>query len=154
MFLRSGGPSRFMELSRFSRREFLRHIGKLGKVIPASFLLPGSSWAADDLQKPLGSPATRPSQKVLSPPAGFSFTDIAAEAGLSGAVNVFGGVERKRYLLEEIGCGVALFDYDNDGWLDIFFVNGTRFEGISPEHQPSNFLFHNNRDGSFTNVTG
>ena len=98
--------------------------------------------------------ATRPSQKVLTPQAGFSFTDITAQAGLSGAVNVFGGVERKRYLLEEIGCGVALFDYDNDGWLDIFFVNGTRFEGISPEHQPSNFLFHNNRDGSFTNVTG
>ncbi len=142
-----------MELSRFSRREFLRHIGKLGKVIPASFLLP-SSWGIDALQKQPSSPATRPSQKVLTPQAGFSFIDITAQAGLSGAVNVFGGVERKRYLLEEIGCGVALFDYDNDGWLDIFFVNGTRFEGISPEHQPSNFLFHNNRDGSFTNVTG
>src|SRR6478609_5689916 len=153
MFLRSGGPSRFMELSRFSRREFLRHIGKLGKVIPASFLLPGLSWAADALQKRPGSPATRPSQKVLSPPAGFSFTDIAAEAGLSGAVNVFGGVERKRYLLEEIGCGVALFDYDNDGWLDIFFVNGTSLEPFQEGQHPTSYLFHNNRDGTFTDVT-
>jgi len=140
-----------MDASRFSRREFLRQLGRLGKVVPASFLLPGS-WAAA-LQKPAASPAARKAAKVLTPEAGFSFTDVAAQAGLSGAINVFGGIDRKRYLLEEIGCGVALFDYDNDGWLDIFFVNGTRFDGISPEHQPSNFLFHNNRDGSFSNVT-
>src|ERR1700758_5398451 len=140
-----------MDLRRFTRREFFRQLGRLGKVVPASLLLP-ASWAAA-LQKPASSPAARKAAKVLAPEAGFSFTDIAAQAGLSGAVNVFGGVERKRYLLEEIGCGVALFDYDNDGWLDIFFVNGTRFEGIPPQHQPANFLFHNNRDGTFTNVT-
>jgi hypothetical protein len=140
-----------MDSSRFSRREFLRQLERLGKVLPASFLLPGS-WAAA-LQKPAASPAARKAAKVVAPVAGFSFTDVAAQAGLGGAVNVFGGIDRKRYLLEEIGCGVALFDYDNDGWLDIFFVNGTRFDGISPEHQPSNSLFHNNRDGSFTNVT-
>ena len=140
-----------MDFSRFSRREFLRQLGRLGTVVPASFLVPGS-WASA-LQKQPASAAVRKAAKVAGPEAGFSFTDIAAEAGLSGAVNVFGGVERKRYLLEEIGCGVALFDYDHDGWLDIFFVNGTRFDAISPEYQPSNFLFHNNRDGTFTNVT-
>jgi hypothetical protein len=140
-----------MDFSRFSRRELLRQLGRLGTVVPASFLVPGS-WASA-LQKHAASAAVRKAAKVVGPAAGFSFTDIAAEAGLSGAVNVFGGVERKRYLLEEIGCGVALFDYDNDGWLDIFFINGTRFDGISLEHQPSNFLFHNNRDGTFTNVT-
>jgi hypothetical protein len=140
-----------MDSSRFSRREFLRQLGRLGKVLPASFLLPGSLAAT--LQKPATSPAARKAANVLAPAAGFSFTDIAAQAGLSGAINVFGGIDRKRYLLEEIGCGVALFDYDNDGWLDIFFVNGTRFDGILPEYQPSNFLFHNNHDGSFTNVT-
>jgi hypothetical protein len=85
--------------------------------------------------------------------AGFHFTDVTAQAGLGGAFNVFGGVTHKRYVLEETGCGVALFDYDNDGWLDIFLVNGTRWEGISPQHQPSNFLFQNNRNGSFTDVT-
>jgi len=141
-----------MAFSRFSRREFLREVGRWGKIVPASILLPGM-WEAAALQEPAFSASTRRSEKALAPEAGFSFTDIAVEAGLSGAINVFGGVERKRYLLEEIGCGVALFDYDNDGWPDIFFVNGTRFEGISPQHQPANFLFHNNRDGSFTNIT-
>lgn len=141
-----------MAFSRFSRREFFREVGRWGKIVPASILLPGIGEAAA-LQKPAASAPTGRSEKALAPEAGFSFTDIAAQAGLSGAINVFGGVERKRYLLEEIGCGVALFDYDNDGWPDIFFVNGTRFEGISPEHQPANFLFHNNRDGSFTNIT-
>ena len=141
-----------MELSRFSRREFLRQLERLGKAIPASLLLPGS-WVAAALQK---STAPRPARKAPKAPAtdaGFSFTDVASQAGLGGALNVFGGVERKRYLIEEIGCGVALFDYDNDGWLDIFFVNGSRFESISADHQPSNFLFRNNRDGTFTDVT-
>lgn len=141
-----------MAFSRFSRREFFREVARWGKIVPASILLPGIGEAAA-LQKPAASAPTGRSEKALAPEAGFSFTDIAAQAGLSGAINVFGGVERKRYLLEEIGCGVALFDYDNDGWPDIFFVNGTRFEGISPQHQPANFLFHNNRDGSFTNIT-
>jgi enediyne biosynthesis protein E4 len=139
-----------MDFSR-SRREFLRQLGRLGTVVPASFQLPWS-WAAA-LQEPTASAAARKATKTLAPEAGFSFTDVAAQTGLSGAINVFGGVERKRFLLEEIGCGVALFDYDNDGWLDIFFVNGTRFDGISPEHEPSNFLFHNNCDGTFSNVT-
>ena len=49
-----------------------------------------------------------------------------------------------------MGCGVALFDYDNDGWLDIFLVNGTTTDG---SRQPKSFLFRNNRDGTFTDVT-
>ncbi len=135
-----------------SRRDFLRQLGWLGSVVPASVLLTGLRDAAALQRSPI-SPA---SQKPKSSPdhlAGFHFTDIAAQAGLGGAINVFGGVTHKRWLLEETGCGVALFDYDNDGWLDIFMVNGTRFEGISPLQQPANFLFHNNRDGSFTDVT-
>ena len=52
-----------------------------------------------------------------------------------------------------MGCGVAFFDYDHDGWQDIFMVNATRFENLPPGPPPSNFLFHNNRDGSFTDVT-
>jgi enediyne biosynthesis protein E4 len=106
--------------------------------------------AAQKVSRP--SPRQRPSETPELNP-GFSFIDVAEHAGISGAANVFGGVSRKRYLLEEIGTGLALFDYDNDGWLDLFMVNGTRFEGISPEHPPSNFLFHNNRDGTFTDVT-
>jgi enediyne biosynthesis protein E4 len=140
-----------MPFGGFSRRDFLRQVSGLGAVLPAAFLLPGK-WAYA-LQKARASGSAAHSVSASKARAGFSFTDVAAKAGLSGANNVFGGVDRKRYLIEEIGCGVALFDYDNDGWLDIFFVNGTRFEGISPGHQPANFLFHNNRDGSFTNVT-
>ena len=138
-------------LNQQSRRDFLRRMGRLGLAVPASALLPGLS-GAQAVQRSPGSPASRKSETDPAP-AGFSFTDIASEAGLAGAVNVFGNVTQKQYLLEEIGCGVALFDYDNDGWLDIFMVNGTRFEGISPQHQPVNFLFHNNRDGTFTDVT-
>ena len=78
------------------------------------------------------------------------FTDVAREAGLN-IKTVFGGEKSNRYLLETTGCGVAFFDYDNDGWLDIFFVNGSRFEPVTPA--PTNRLFKNNRDGTFTDVT-
>ncbi len=84
---------------------------------------------------------------------GFSLVDVAFEAGLGEALNVYGGVHINKYLLEEMGCGAAFFDYDNDGWLDIFLANGSRFDGLPPGSPPSNFLFHNNRDGTFTDVT-
>lgn len=79
--------------------------------------------------------------------------DVAAQAGLDGAVIVGGGVKSKRYLLEEMGGGVAFFDYDNDGWLDVFLVNGSTVEGFPDGGGPSNYLFHNSRDGTFGNVT-
>ncbi|MBZ5516343.1 MAG: CRTAC1 family protein [Acidobacteriia bacterium] len=84
---------------------------------------------------------------------GFTLIDVAAQAGLSHAINICGGIDTKRYLLEEFGCGAAFFDYDNDGWQDIFLVNATRLEGDPNGPEPSNFLFHNNRDGTFTDVT-
>jgi hypothetical protein len=132
--------------SRISRRAFL---GKMAAV-------PGSALAARITglgapQKSADSVATKSSHRPGMGP-GFSFTDVAAESGLGHALNVYGGIDRKRYILEETGCGVALFDYDNDGWLDIFFVNGTR-SGLPSDGQPTNFLFHNNRDGTFTDVT-
>ena len=82
-----------------------------------------------------------------------SFTDVADGAGLSEAVNVFGSATEKKYLLEEMGSGVAFFDYDHDGWLDIFLVNGSSFEGFENGIEPTSYLFHNNRDGTFTDVT-
>jgi hypothetical protein len=81
------------------------------------------------------------------------FVNVAREAGLH-AKSIFGGEKRNRYLLETTGCGVAFFDYDNDGWLDIFLVNGSRFETTFPKgEEPANRLFRNNRDGTFTEVT-
>jgi enediyne biosynthesis protein E4 len=83
---------------------------------------------------------------------GVSFLDVARESGLN--VNtIFGGEHKNKYLLETTGCGVAFYDYDNDGWLDIFLVNGSRLEGFPAGQAPSNHLFKNNRDGTFTDVT-
>ena len=81
------------------------------------------------------------------------FTDVTARAGLLSAKNICGSATNKQYLLEEMGCGVALFDYDNDGWLDIFLVNGTSLEQPQQGQRPTSYLFHNNRDGTFTDVT-
>ena len=86
-------------------------------------------------------------------PAGAEFVNVARESGLR-AKTVFGGERRNRFLLETTGCGVAFYDYDNDGWLDIFLVNGTRFEARwAPGQAPVSRLYKNNRDGTFTDVT-
>jgi hypothetical protein len=75
------------------------------------------------------------------------FVNVAREAGLRTRT-IFGSEKNNRYLLETTGCGVAFFDYDNDGWLDIFLVNGTRFESNFPKgSEPTNRLYKNNRDG-------
>ena len=78
------------------------------------------------------------------------FTDVARQAGLHAPV-IYGGVEAKKYILEANGCGCAFIDYDNDGWMDIFLLSGTRLEGAPPE--ATNRLYKNNRDGTFTDVT-
>ncbi len=78
------------------------------------------------------------------------FTDVAHPAGLRAPV-IYGPPDRMDYILEAMGCGVAFLDYDNDGWLDIFLLSGTRKEGEVPG--ASNRLYKNNRDGKFTDVT-
>jgi hypothetical protein len=103
-----------------------------------------------------GSRGTSPPQRAREAPqgaAGVSFVDVAATAGLGGVHIVGGGAETKRYLLETMGGGVAFFDYDNDGWPDIFFVNGTTVEGFPKGREPANLLFRNNGDGTFNDVT-
>jgi enediyne biosynthesis protein E4 len=80
------------------------------------------------------------------------FTDIAKQAGLT-MTNTFGGVTTKKYIIETTGTGVAIFDYDNDGWPDIFIVNGTKLEGPPTADAPTNHLYHNNHNGTFTDVT-
>jgi len=81
-----------------------------------------------------------------------NFINVAKEAGLNTKF-IYGGEHKNKYLLETTGCGVAFYDYDNDGWLDIFLVNGTRLEGFPAGQEPINRLFKNNRDGTFTDVT-
>ncbi|MGH9612930.1 MAG: CRTAC1 family protein [Bryobacteraceae bacterium] len=77
------------------------------------------------------------------------FEDIARRAGLT-TPTVYGGTSTNRYILETTGCGVAFIDYDNDGWLDLFLINGATLDGVA---HPSNRLLKNNRDGTFTDVT-
>ena len=69
-----------------------------------------------------------PRRKPSGLPFHAWFTDVAAQAGLTAPV-IYGGVDRKDYIVETVGCGVAFFDYDNDGWLDIFVPSGTRLDG-------------------------
>ena len=83
-------------------------------------------------------------------PFNAHFTDVAKAAGLHAPV-IYGGVESKKYIMEANGCGCAFIDYDNDGWMDIFLLSGTRLEGDPPE--ATNRLYKNNRDGTFTDVT-
>lgn len=80
------------------------------------------------------------------------FMNMAKEAGLTTWHHKAGSLA-KRFILEAKGPGVALLDYDNDGWLDIYFVNGSTFEALDgKEASPPAALFHNNHDGTFTNV--
>ena len=83
-----------------------------------------------------------------------NFTDVAEKAGLTMS-NIFGGKDTKKYIIETTGTGVAIFDYDNDGWPDIFMVNGTTLDGFpaGKTTAPSNHLYRNNHDGTFTDVT-
>src|SRR5215472_10875506 len=78
------------------------------------------------------------------------FLDVAEKSGITMS-NVFGGKDTKKYIIETTGTGVAIFDYDNDGWPDIFLVNGTTLQG--QDKSATNHLYRNNHDGSFTDVT-
>jgi hypothetical protein len=91
-----------------------------------------------------------PRGKPSGLPFHAKFTDIAAAAGLDKPI-IYGPAERRDYILETVGCGVAFFDYDNDGWMDILLLSGTRF--TDPPQDATNRLYKNNRDGTFTDVT-
>ena len=93
-----------------------------------------------------------PSRGRLGNQSPIVFTDVAAQAGLSAPI-VYGGVERKKYIIETNGCGVAFLDYDNDGWMDVLLLSGTRLEGFPGGKEPTSRLYHNNHDGTFTDVT-
>jgi hypothetical protein len=82
-----------------------------------------------------------------------TYVDVAREAGLT-VPNVWGGIERKKYIVETKGSGIAFFDYDHDGWLDVYLTNGLRLDEKWPVgREPRSHLYKNNRDGTFTDVT-
>jgi len=114
----------------------------LRQLLPFCFCFAATFLAAPSSRQPLQS---APSFPVI-------FTDIAPQAGLTRPI-VYGGVETKRYIIETNGCGVAFYDYDNDGWMDIFVMSGRRLEQDRDREEATNRLYRNNRNGTFTDVT-
>lgn len=108
--------------------------------------------AAQALGQGVASRGVRPARRAASSGKPFHarFTDVAAAAGLTRPT-VYGSPHNPQYILEAIGCGAAFLDFDNDGWLDIFLLNGRTLEGV-PDGA-SNRLYRNNRDGTFSDVT-
>jgi enediyne biosynthesis protein E4 len=125
-----------------SRRAFMRlSLGSAALAATPQLLAQG---VASHTVQPVARPA--PSGR----PFYAHFVDVASSAGLQAPL-IYGRVESKKYILEAVGCGCAFIDYDNDGWMDIFLLSGTRLTGDPPG--ATNRLYKNNRDGTFTDVT-
>jgi enediyne biosynthesis protein E4 len=120
---------------RLRRRKFLGLI--------AAPLLHGQGVASRNVQP-------MPRAKPSGIPFLAHFTDIAPQAGLQYPT-IYGPVDHKDYIIETVGCGCAFFDYDNDGWMDLLVLSGSRVADV-PEGT-STRLYRNNRDGTFTDVT-
>ena len=129
----------------FPRRRFLgSSVVVLGSSLLDALATPLWKW-----NRSLALSSTR----AASPESPVQFVNVAREAGLT-IPNVWGGADHKRYIIEAKGSGLAFFDYDQDGWLDIYLTNGTRFdEKWASGQEPTSHLYKNNRDGTFTDVT-
>ncbi len=134
--------------SKNSRRNFLRRLC-------TPLLLPAvgkSGWregtSATSMMTPGGDHRGKPSSAGL-------FRDVAREAGIHATLTC--GSSEKNWILEVYGSGCTWFDYNNDGYVDLYIVNGSTIENLlSParlKNPPHNYLFRNNGDGTFTDVT-
>src|SRR5690242_675510 len=119
-----------------SRRRFLgSSLFLLGNTLLEALTSPLWNWKSG-----LAVQATSVSKSTNSP---VVFLDVARQAGLN-VPNVWGSVENKRYIVEAKGSGLAFFDYDNDGWLDIYLTNGDRLDTQWPAGTaPTSHLFKN-----------
>jgi enediyne biosynthesis protein E4 len=122
-----------------SRRIFAQNM-----LAASAFSLFPSKWRFP-LEVPQTEAASGSKQRPYS-----RFVDIAEKAGLIAPM-IYGGLNQDKYIIESMGGGCAFFDYDNDGWMDIFIACGKRLENTPPG--ASNRLYKNNRDGTFTDVT-
>ena len=153
-------------------------LGLIFASVPASLL----SQAANSAVPASGQPASPTAQDAQTPPTGGTasgppqpaqfdeqhrpitaggfvksgpviFEDISEGAGLTHWTHKM-GTKEKKYIIETNGSGVCLIDYDNDGWLDIYVVNGSTFDALDGKETPPHAaLFHNNHDGTFTDVS-
>jgi hypothetical protein len=126
------------------RRRFLGNSFLLGGALLDVLTTPVWNWHSGTRLEAEVKPAAQ------SP---VQFIDIAEEAGLT-TPNIWGGVDHKSIIIETKGSGIAFFDYDNDGWLDIYLTNGSRLDAHWPAGKaPTTHLYRNNRDGTFNDVT-
>ncbi|MGH9490682.1 MAG: CRTAC1 family protein [Terriglobales bacterium] len=96
--------------------------------------------------------AGRPAPLPLANIPAVHFVDIAKPSGLM-MLDVYGGDKKKDYIIETTGNGAVVFDYNNDGWPDIYLPNGSTVQGFPKGEAPIGRLYRNNRDGTFTDVT-
>ena len=162
-----------MKSRHFPRRSLvLRLLRHLAVLVPLAFFAIGckhkpsdepsqaSSSASAPPEVPSPSSSTKPIlitnagsaslPERARPSSPIEFVDVTAQAGIHFKHN--SGAFGKKYLPETMASGVCFIDYDNDGWQDIFFVNSMDW----PEHKTGKSypaLYHNNRDGTFTDVT-
>src|SRR3984885_7709034 len=131
------------------RRSFLKSLSRTALVLPLSEVLLMAApppWNRTKRNAPIYdaqqsqmtrsydakpvAPPPGPASPIAGTPLGINFVDVATMAGLN-AKTIYGGVGSNKYLLETTGCGAAFYDYDQDGWMDIFLVNGWRLEGFA-----------------------
>lgn len=147
------------------RRNFIRSLSRTALVLPFADIvaLAGQQQQPQSPRAKIGPqersydarpapPPPGPKSPIEGTPLGVSFSDVLKQSGI-GFRNIYGGEFHNKYLLETTGCGLAFYDYDDDGWMDLFFANGWRLEGFAKGKEPYCHLFKNNRDGTFTDVT-
>ena len=153
-------------MEKLNRRRFIQSLSRTALVLPFADILamaaPAQQQSQPQPQKigPIersydakaAPPPPGPKSPIEGTPLGVSFVEVATESGLT-AKTIYGGELKNKYLLETTGCGLAFYDYDHDGWLDLFLVNGWRLEGFPKGQEPHCRLFKNNRDGTFTDVS-
>src|SRR5882672_5509921 len=96
-----------------------------------------------------GQPQQKP-QQTGPAPLSFHFTDVTASSGIHFEHAIS---PQKKYLMESMPGGVLLLDYDQDGWLDIYFTNAPSVEMAKRGEKAKSALYHNNHDGTFTDMT-
>ena len=128
-----------------NRRTFVRSLSRTALVLPfADIVALAGTWQQEPQTAPqppkIGAqertydakaapPPPGPKSPIEGTPLGVSFVDVVKESGLN-VKTIYGGEFTNKYLLETTGCGLAFYDYDDDGWLDLFLVNGWRLEGF------------------------
>ncbi len=118
-------------------------------AVVAAVAMPATSGAQTRPRVPARPPASRQND---APAARYpDFVDVARESGLDFHLTC-GGPE-KRYIMESMCGGVAVFDYDNDGWMDILLINGSTVEDVRAGKCHFSKLYRNNHDGTFTDVS-